>query len=272
MGKLHYPQPHNPSMAFAFELDDATIDSTIIPILMYDEAQGNPEDLEVNPRNAAFAVTTKPNCYVNSRVDSINAMLKFALATQVLDDNITAVRIAYMVIKISFDDAIAIDELSSTEVQDVLEIQRESTDRQTFPLYTGAKILEKYTNSALLHADVPGLTASQKIEAVAFDPLAFYNALHYMTIANKLKTCQRGLKWITLTPNRPTVNVKIHIDNKVKAMNEYSAYMVLVHVPSVPSAFQIPITDDITAASPYVTVDWHSRWNEWNEDFNSRMI
>ncbi len=269
----HYPQPHDMALSFAFELDDATIDSTIIPILFYDEGLGSPDAQETHPENAAFAVTSQPNVFVNSRIDKINAQLKISLTSKAIDDNIPAIRIAFMVIKMSFkENYIAIDELSSSEVQDILTLQTESTDRQGFPLFAGPKIAEKFTNSSLMHANVPGLTTNQKIEGTAFVASDYYNAIHYKTIAGKLKNSTRGLKWLTLTQNRPIANIKIHIDSKVKRANEYTFYGLLVYCPVVNTTEQIPVTADITAATNYVFCDFYARWNEWNQRFNSKML
>ncbi len=41
-----YAQPHDIRWEVAFELDDATLDSTIIPIAFYDEGMGTPTALE----------------------------------------------------------------------------------------------------------------------------------------------------------------------------------------------------------------------------------
>ena len=56
------------------------------------------------------------------------------------------------------EDYIAIDELSSLETQDVLEMQSEATDRQGYPLYNAVDMVAKYTGSSTLATNVPGLT------------------------------------------------------------------------------------------------------------------
>ncbi len=270
-----YPQPHSIDISMLFELDNAAIDSTILPWVLYDEGQGNPTALETNPRNAAFAVTTKPNCFVNSRIDQILGQITFAMTSKALDDNIPAVKMAFMPIKMAFiEDYTADDELSGLAVQEIVEMQTESTDRQGFPLYTGSanKIVEKFAGGATLHADVDGLTTTQVIEGVAFNQSTFYNAIHFQTNAGKIKSVVRGLKWITLTQNRPVAKVSIRIDSKTKRMNEFAFFGVLIHVPILGSLFQLPGAGDITAATNYVSVDAMCRYNEWNHDFNHRMI
>ncbi len=270
-----YPQPHSIDLSMLFELDNAAIDSTIIPWCLYDEGQGNPTALETNPRNASFAVTTKPNCFVNSRIDQILGSITFAMTSKALDDNIPAIKVAFMPIKMAFiEDYTADDELSGLAVQEIVEMQTESTDRQGFPLYTGSanKIVEKFAGGATLHADMDGLTTTQVIEGVAFNVGTWYNSIHFQTNAGKIKSVTRGLKWITLTQTRPVAKVKIAIDSKTKRMNEFTFFGVLIHCPILGGIHQIPSAGDITAATNYVSVDTFCRYNEWNHDFNHRMI
>ncbi len=268
-----YANPHVLLHSMFFELDNAAIDTTIYPLMNYDEGRGAPSALETNPQNASFVVDTSPNCFINSRVDKITSSLKFSLTSKAIDDNIPAIQVSFMLIKMAFKEGyIAIDELTSEEVQDVLELQTESTDRQGFPLYNGTKIVEKFSGSATLHANVDGLTTTQVIEGVTFSESTFYNALHYKTTSGMLKSSTRGLKWLTLTPNRPVAKVTLHIDSKVKRMNEYTFYGLLINVPIASSQYQIPVTADITAATNYVSVDVNCRYNEWNLEFNPSMI
>ncbi len=270
-----WPQPHYDYVAMSFELDDATIDSTIVPLLRYDEGLGSPSAQETHPENAAFATRNSDGCFVNSRVNRMFTELQLSLTSHFRDDNLMGVKIAFSVIKLAFkEDYIAIDELTSVEVQDVLEMQTESTDRQGFPLWANADMAEPSTNHGNLAADVPGLTTDASIEGVAFDEALFYDAIHYYTISNKLKNAQRGLKWITLNDNRPYARIRINIDSKVKRMNEYTFFGLLLHCPIAGdgNGTQIVFADEITAATKYVTATVRSRFNEWNEDFNFKKI
>ncbi len=263
-----WPQPHGRQASVYFELDNTVIDTTIFPIMMYDEGLGTPSAQETHPENAAFAITAEPNCFVNSRVDRINCQVRLSLTSKALDDNLPAVRMAFMPIHMNFkEDYIAIDELTSIEVQDEIEMQTESTDRQGYPLYNGTDLPEVVAGTGIIGTNVPGLTTDQKIEGVAFNDFTFYNALHYLTIEGKLKTVIGGLKWLTLTPNRPVATVNIHQHNSTKRMNEYAFRGVMVHVPEVGGFNQIVATGDITAATNYVRCDVWYRYNEWNPDF-----
>ncbi len=273
MRTVWYPQPHRMRKSWAYELDDATIDDTIFPLLMYDEGLGTPSAQETHPENANFLVVDRPNCFVNSRVNKVTCQLRLSLTSKALDDNIPAIACRFMVIKMAFkNDYTAIDELTSIETQDVLEMQTESTDRQGFPLWNGTKMATRFANSGIQDAAVPGLTTNQNLEGVTFSPSAYYDSIFHLTIAGKMKSLQRGLKVITLTHNRPTVTITIHIDSKVKRMNEYSFMGLLVGSQVVDTHDQIPVTADITAATNYVYADLNCRYFEWNEHFDFKKV
>ncbi len=143
-----WPQPHKLNGGFSFELDDATIDTTILPFAFYDEGLGTPSALETHPENAAFAIVgDQANCFVNSTINVINAEVRFTLTSKFMDDNLTAIRFSTMLIHMAFiNDYTAIDELTTFEIQDVLHMQTESTDRQGGPLYVaGTDLAEKST-------------------------------------------------------------------------------------------------------------------------------
>ncbi len=161
MKQTWYPRPHELRHSWGHGLETGVVNhTTIYPIIIQDEAQGTPSAYEAHPENAAFVNTSSPNCFTDSTVDFVIAkftvqMTKGALVTDGLD----MITFGYMPIFTAFiDDLTAIDELSSSEVQDILELQSESTDRQAFPLYNAVDMPIKFTGSTTLNADVPGLT------------------------------------------------------------------------------------------------------------------
>ncbi len=276
MRQTWFPQPHSISGGCSFEVDDATLDSTIVPIAFYDEGLGAPSSLESNPENAAFAIVgDQANCFVGSRINMITAEFRFNLTSKFFDDNLAGIRFATMPIFMAFkEDYEAIDELSSIEIQDVLEMQRETTTNQGGPLYVAATDLPVATaGDELLGVNTPFLDTDVGIEAVAFSANIYYNALQFLTIKEKLKKVQGGLKWEVLNADRPTIKKQIFIRPKVKAMNKFTYFGLLLHVPQHGETDQIgTITRDYTAATQYVDVSWHIRYNEWNPEFNMSVV
>ncbi len=156
----NYPRPHAFTAVWGYGLESAAANrATIWPVTMYDEAMGDPKLLQAHPEHASFVVAQEPNCYPESLIDSIITSFTVSLTKAALEtDKIHALRFATMPIFTTFDDLTAIDELTSTEIQDVLEMQSESTDRQAFPLFNTVDMAVPITGSANLAANVPGLT------------------------------------------------------------------------------------------------------------------
>ncbi len=270
-----YPQPHRIEGGCAFELDDATLDSTIVPFCFYDEGLGAPTSKETNPRNSAFQIISQEaNCFVGSRINNILAEFRFSISSMVLDQNIPSIRFATMPVYFAFiEDYTAIDELTSLEIQDILHMQTETTDRQGGPLYVATKDLPvKFSTDADMGVNTPFLDTDIGLEAVAFNSETYYNGLHFLTIGPKLATVSGGLRWHTLSANRPNIVERYNLAPKVKRMNEFTYGGLLLHFPTAITHDQNFSSAEIAGAQNLVYVDWKIRYNEWNEDFNSRML
>ncbi len=271
-----YPRPHDDSMSFAFGLESAIVNqTTIVPIVMYDEGLGTPSAYEANPEHASFVEAGEPNCFPDSRVNLINAVVQLNLNKNAGagGDNLDAVKMAFMPIFGAFlEDYRAIDELSSLETQDIIEMDTtDSTDRQAYPLWNNVKMKTKYGTAAYLPANVPNLTTNQGIEAVAFSSEAYYDMLHYQTNSGKLKTIQGGLKWITLTRQRPFINIPIRLRSSTKFMNPFTFFGILLHCPSASTDEQYQSASETTDLSHiWCTVKY--RYSEWNQDFNFKKV
>ncbi len=269
-----WPRPHDMKVSWMHRLEASTTKHfTILPMCMYDEGLGAPSTYNANNEHTSFAEYGGPNCFVDSRINLILAKLTFSLKKAlVVTDGVHAINVCFMPIFTSFEDYGVTDELSSIKIEDVLELTTETTDRQGYPLYNDQKMDEKFANSALLHADMPGLTTTQVLEAVAFDVNSYYDTLNYRTIAGKLKTCQGGLKWMTLTRNKPVKTVKIKLRPKTKRMVPYNFFGVLVGVPKVGQYEQIPTVGETTADVNHVNVDAKVRYYEWQQGFNMEKL
>lgn len=263
-----YPQVHSMEHSMTFSLERSSNNSTIYPIIMQDEAL-SPSGQNTHPEHSGFVERSYPNCCPESRVNNINGRLRIALTKGALEtDKVQPVKVGVMFIKTAFTEKLdATNELDSATVKGTLELQYETTDRQTYPIWSGTKVAELYSNSALLGSAVPGLTTTQVIESVAFDVNQYYDMLHYKTNRGALKECQRGLKWYTLTRNRPYVDIPIKIDGAIKRMNPYTFFGCLIHVPQV-GTFTQDIAAGDTTAIEHVVAKFSIRYNEWNQDMN----
>lgn len=267
-----YPLPHNMYCGVTMNIEPATVKSYFnYPLIIQDEAR-IPGSFKTNPEHTAFAEYVGPNCCADSEVMSIYTEIRFTMAKALLTtDGVHAVRVCFLPINSAFEDLDAVDELTSVTVGDVLEMLKETTDRQSAPLFNNVKQDVKFTGSATYGADVPGMDTSQIAESVVFDPALFYDAINYYTISGKLRSVTKGLRWITLTRARPTRSVLIRQTGKTKRMNPYTQNSVIIGLPKVGTQYQIPIAGE-TSSGNHLIVDITTRYLEWNDMFGSERV
>ncbi len=112
---------------------------------------------------------------------------------------------------------------------------------------------------------------TQVIEGVAWSSGAYYDALAYQTNGPKLLKCQGGLKYITLTKNRPVYKTRIFIRPKSKRMVPYSffgCHIGIIKSDAAQSYTAIGDTTDIT----HVYVNCRIRYLEWNSEFDMARV
>lgn len=264
-----YPRPHIIKNTWMQSAEVANQHTTQLPIIMQDEGKSPVSGYNANPEHSSFTQTSEPNVYPESRINRIFGSLRISLTKGALEtDNLHALRVGVMVLKNSFmDDIDKADEQTGTTAGQVLELQKETTDNQVYPLWNGTKITEAWSGSATVDADVPGLTTNQIIEGTDFAENIYYHAIDYYSNSEVIKQMQRGLKWYTLTRDRPYINLRIKIDSKVKRANKGAFMSIMTHVPQVDTIHQIPVSGDTTAIS-HVRFDANIRYQEWNQGFN----
>ncbi len=269
-----YPRPHTFQNSYGHGLETGVANqTTIYPIIMHDEGLGAPSAYEANPENANFLEAGEPNCFPESVIKTILVQMEVSMTKAALEtDKLHAIKFAFMPIFTNFEDQAAIDELSTLDIGEILELQQESTDNQAFPLYNNVNMpFAGAAANSLLAANIPGLTTTQDIEGVTFQHDKYYDALQYFTNGAKLKSVQGGLKWITLTRNRPFARFNFRIRPKVKFMNKNTFFGILTHCPSSDKNNQIPLIGDTTNVT-HVKVMFRARYNEWNQQFNHQKV
>lgn len=270
-----YALPHTSSLTYGHEIESTvTKHTTSVPLLYYSEAIGSPTSVKTNPEHASFAEESSPAVYPESYIGKWFCEVEFALTKAALEtDKLHAVRMGYMVQKLAFEtDYTAKDEISGLEIEDILELQHETTNRTGLPLYTGTDMPVPFTGSTDLHADVTGLTTDQKLESVNFSRDNYYDILQYGKTSKKLQACQKGLKFFVLTRNNPRRKLKIFLDPKVRKVQPYTSFCLLTHAPLVDTAMQIPLSGDTTIDTIAVTVSIRQRFNEWNDSFSAERV
>lgn len=260
-----FPRPHNQTLAFTLSTVDAGQGATIIPFIHNDEGLGSPSSYNANPAHASFAATQETNCYPESRIYKGHFSLKLSLTKHCWNtDKIEAAKVLILPIAMSYDDALAQNTDTTDEVQDILEMQRETTDKQSYPLYNSTDLAGDYIT---MSANLPGLTTDTKLEGIDFNADTLYDAIQYYTNGKKLLSCIGKPLWATVKRGQSKV-YRIPLPSKAKAINDYTFFGCLVYVPPPSTATQIFESGD-DSAGDHILVNSLARYNEWHELFNA---
>jgi hypothetical protein len=267
IGKTIYPRPHDRQLQLLFSTVNSNQNSTIIPIIHHDEGLGDPNSYNANPMHSSFAESNSSNAYPDSEIRRIHARLDLSLTKQCYDtDKIEILRVMVMPIYISFlEDLTAADEKTGSTIEDILNLTHETTDRQTYPVYTGTDIYGDVTD---LGTNTPGLTTDTDAEYVNFNPDQFWDAMTYYTNAGKLRKCIGKPKFFDVRKRSvSSLNMKISIKPKVKRMNEYTFCGLLIYLPEPATGRQL-FNSSADSGVYHLQATLRERWLEWNENFD----
>lgn len=267
-----YPLIHNFEFGFGLSADSATKASTIVPYMFQDNALVDYETIKTNPENADFAVVTYPNVCAGSYVPKLT--LDYVMYIPPTDTEISHLLVDTMPISIAMLNRLdAFDKKTGNDIETILELQHETNDEQTYPLWNGTKLFEG-GGTYDYHANVPGLTTDQQPEGVAFDKELFFDAMHYYTNKEMLKAVTGGMHSHTLSePIVPHGRSLIHrrgthiINSMCKFANPYTFCGELFSVPQTGSRTQYHLASE-TSGIEHLTVKGFVRFNEYNPDFN----
>ncbi len=264
-----YPRPHSDEIQFLVINQTASI-VTNYPIIMYDEGLGAPSSYNANPEHASFADYEGPNCYPGSRVDSVFAVFEAELTNYAREtDKIKNIRIGFLPIFTAFKEKLlAQDEKSQNEIQDVLGMQFETTDRQAYPLYSGTDMT---TGDAPfgLGADVPGTTGGTTIEKVTtFDLETYFDNLQYYTTSDQLRALAPKVHWRSVKDDMSvTFKFRYKLNSRVKFMNPFTYCGCIIIVEDVDNVRQFNQSGDMTGTAQ-LHIKCRYRFLEWNPNFN----
>ncbi len=269
-----YPRPHETVYNFAIPVESASLrTATICPILTYDEGLGVINSYKSNPQATGFAESASDHCYPTSRINRVFAELRVSMSKIMLEtDKVHQIRFATATIHCAFEDGDAEDEISTLDLGEILEIQKETTDRQTYPIYNAVDLADYKSNAGLdMPAEQLGLDTDLEIEAIAFSADDYYDCLHYYTNGAKLRKICTQLKWHTLTRQKPYTVLHFQQQENTKFMNPYAFLAALIVVPTTAQFDQYGKAADTTVETSTLEFVWHTRFNEFNHEFNHSL-
>ncbi len=278
--QLQYPLPHNFKFGFSLSAEGPTKDSTILPLLRATEQAVGVSAIEVNPRNANFAEDTGCIIHMGSIVPRINLSFSMAMTKEAIEtDKCRQLKVNWMPIYIAFEDSlIAKDDKTGVEVEDILELQHDATNKDTYPLYSTVDltgIVFSHAVSTVPFTEVfgdSGLGGNLIPESVAFDKELFYDALSYYTNSGMLSKVIGKMNTVILKRDKPFLYHSNNYTNPaVKRGNPYTFCGILFNCPQVLDGDQFFKAGDTTAVD-HVHITGRVRFDEWNAEFDQSAI
>ncbi len=282
MVQRRYDARHEWVTSWSFYVRDSlsTRKTTLIPIIMNDDAQGDPDARKVHPEHASWTELAYPNCFPDSEVRNMKVVVDIII-TKGVAILTGLIRCRYALISCAFpEDLDALDEKSGLTFKEIFELQKEATDRQTYPLWNGVKLV----NGSTMHVSMPGLTTNQNVEAIAWSYETVTDQLRYGRLKGLMKKCMPiGYRTTNIRPKTIGGAVKRLTFNFVpsnsKFINPYTFLGLLIDFPQAVTPSTIDVTKDqpvnevnFTEDSHIINVGMHVQYSERNPDFDMSKV
>lgn len=253
-------------------MEDATKDATIFTLFRSSEVVTGVEAIEVNPTNGNFSEDSGPLVAMNSIIPKLTINMKVTMTKSATEtDKLRAVKFKWMPIYSAFLDSLeAEDTKTAVQIEDILELQHDTTNKDTYPLFSTTKLSigpqpMSDINSTEVFGDY-GLTTNSTLESVAFDEELLWDSLKYYTNAAKLRKQIGKVHAVTITRDRPYEYFSNNFTYPaVKRANPYTFCGILMWVPQVGSIGQFQTAGE-TSAVDHLYVNMSVRFSEWNAD------
>ncbi len=195
---------------------------------------------------------------------------KSAFAT----DGLRELKFNWMPIYTAFVDSLdAEDARTGVSVEDILELQHDVTNKDTYPLYANVKLdngiaVPLSTKPvAEAFADL-GLTTTAVIESTAWDKELFYDALSYYSNKGMLSKVVGPMHTHVVGLDKPYLYHSNNFTNpSVKRGNPYTFCGILFNLPQAQDGDQLHFTGETTPIA-HLNISGRVRFDEWNPNFD----
>ncbi len=271
-----YPRIHNFDFGFGLSAEDTTKASTMVNYIMQNNAIVDYETIKTNPENADFAVVAYPDTCAGSYIPKIQVGYQMYIPPS--DTEIVHLRVDTMGVHTSMLNRLdAFDKKTGQDIETILELEHEVTDEKAYPIYNGTKLFESggtYDMAPLSGFASIGLTTNGQPEGIAFDKETFFDAMHYYTNKEMLKTVTNNMRTYILSEplvphGRSMVSTvkTINTPSLCKFQHPYTYCGEIWSVPQVGSRTQYHLAGETTAIE-HLMVKGFVRFYEFNPDFN----
>lgn len=271
-----FPRIHNFEIGFGLSAEDVLKQSTIVTYFFQNNSIVDYETIKTNPENADFATVTYPDCCAGSYIPKVQVIWTAVIPPS--DTELVHLLFDTLMINTSMLNRLdAFDKKTGFDIETILELEHEIGDEICYPIFNGTKLFESGgtfdTTFKDGFADV-GLGTDLQPEGVAFDKEQFFDAMHYFTNKEMLKSVTGKMRSHTLSeplvPHGKSMVVSsrtFEVAPLCKFQHPYTYCGELFSVPQVGSRSQYHLAGETTAIE-HLMIKGFVRFFEFNPDFN----
>ncbi len=268
-----FPLPHEFRYDLQLNPEDDNTNTSILSLLRADESCLDASTINVNPSHLSFAEETGPTCNMGSIVPKISIDINAFMTVLARETHkMKEIIFQWAPIYTAFlDTLVAEDVKTGTEIEDIVELQHTTADKEVLPLWEGTKIGANQPLSTINKAETYttfGLTTDATLENVAFVEDDYFDAKSYYSNAGMLNKVMPKMNTARVSHER---GYHYHSNNftnpLVKRINPYTFCGIMIHMPQCNNVLQPVQCGDITEHDA-VAIKVQVRYDEWNPQFD----
>ncbi len=294
-----HPLLHKLIHGFGLSMGSDTVNTALIPIVMYSNEMDKTADLVVvNPKNTSFESDSGPLCRDMSIIDRLRISMKFTMtawcgpshhasgvsgAEVFVGDDIPAFTFLWRPIFNVFPEKLdAADDDTGTTVAAILALTKDATFEDVVPLTTNKLLTNGPSDSALPASTVNAvqvfgdynMTTNLNMEDHVFDEDLLQTALRRYTNKGALRSCIGRTRHVTLSRNRPYKNFYIDkfVPRAIRRLQPYGFFGIQIHVPEDLHVSQHFMTKAAISTEAHLGVKMITNYHEWHQDFRQESV
>jgi len=273
------PLPHYFVYEFGLDSAGSTRNATMATYLRTSKISNDPSTIEVNPRNAAFAVDTGALICEESIVQKMTINKTIAMSAA-FAAQVPAVTIQNLVIAGCFEDSWSpADERSGATVESIIEVTDEpTTNMDVTPKWTATALAKEEDQPFSTITGTENFTeynmSSSTMKSVAWNTKAYFDARKFYTNGNKMASVAPILKTRILNSKKQTYireSGQKFVPKQCQFGRRDNYFGEMFHVPFFSDPEQI--IDSFTTPSSAANVIYEIivSFNEWNPLFDQKL-
>jgi len=276
--RFDYPLHHHFFYNHTYDITLETKNDTIMTLLHTTDIETKPSSIKVNPNHPSFdSVDTGANINQGSIVDKIKIRTIHTLTELAVEtDKIGSLMLHRGFIGGCFaDDWDPLDDRSSLEVEDIVRVTFDPTNRDVTPKFSAVDLVNGVQPISLVTETETfttyNLGTDLKMEAVNFDPDVYFNSKRHFDNGGAVNKVMPRLNSVFLNDKRSTsrsFSQTKFVPERCRYGRRGLFFGILEHVPIFSNERQI--CDPFTAptAGAHIVSTTIVDFMEWNQSFD----